>query len=50
MGCAVVTIIAVLLLPEAGRVEVAREFEEGAAMPVPRVATGPAAKVAVPSA
>jgi metabolite-proton symporter len=50
MGCAVVTIIAVILLPEAGRVQVAREFEDGAARPVPRPATASAAKVAVPSA
>jgi len=39
--------LAVILLPEAGRVQVAREFEDGAARPVPRHA---AAKVAVPSA
>jgi len=45
-----VTIIAVILLPEAGRVQVAHEFEDGAARPVPRPATAAAAKVAVPSA
>ena len=50
MGCAVVTIIAVILLPEAGRVEVAREFEDGAARPIPTPAAAPAAKVPVPSA
>jgi metabolite-proton symporter len=49
MACAVVTIIAVTLLPEPGRVEVAREFEEAAAGSVPQAAASKE-RVAIPSA
>jgi MFS family permease len=49
MACAVVTIIAVTLLPEPGRVEVAREFEEAAAGSVPEAAASKE-RVAIPSA
>jgi MFS family permease len=50
MACAVVTIVAVILLPEPGRVEVAREFEEGAAAAAPQAATASKERVAIPSA
>jgi metabolite-proton symporter len=50
MACAVVTIIAVTLLPEPGRVEVAREFEEAAAGSAPEAATASKERVAIPSA
>jgi MFS family permease len=49
-ACGVVTLIATALLPEPGRAQVAREFEQGAAEPVPEpvVAREPS-RVAVPT-
>jgi MFS family permease len=48
MACAVLTIIAVILLPEPGRRAIARELEEGAGEPVPEQAKASAGRVAVP--
>jgi hypothetical protein len=50
--CGVVALIATALLPEPGRAAVAREFEQGAAAPVPRPVTAALTttrKVAVPT-
>jgi MFS family permease len=48
--CGVVTLIATALLPEPSRARVAREFEQGAAEPMPeRVAVQAPSRVAVPS-
>jgi len=51
-ACGVVTLIATALLPEPNRAEVAREFEQGAAKPVPEpvvAQTQAPSRVAVPS-
>jgi metabolite-proton symporter len=50
MACAVLTIIAVILLPEPGRVAIARELEEGVDEPVPEAAMASEARIAVPRA
>jgi hypothetical protein len=47
MAGAVVTVIATLLLPDAGRAEVARELEQGAREPVPETAQASEGRVAV---
>jgi len=48
--CAVLTVIAVILLPEPNRVEVAREFEDVPARPVRAPEAADAPRVAVPTA